>query len=294
MRIGIQLPQWGRAASREAILRIARLAETAGFDSVWASDHVVYPLDAPADYPYNVDRTPPFTPEDGYLEVLTTLAVVAGATERIRLGTSVLILPMRNILLTAKVVSTLDVLSSGRVTLALSAGWWQGEFEALGQNFEQRGPRFDEQLVVLRDLWTNGRAAAEGKNVNFSTVVSEPKPIQPGGPDLWIGGRGKRVWARIARSNVRGWHGIGHDRESIGSAQVAIAAACTEHKRDFSTVGFSTATGMPTTAEKILSRIGALTTANVDQVVFIPRGDDLDSILGSIDLFGSSVKPKLS
>src|ERR1700681_4260340 len=112
-RIGIQLPQWGAAASRKNVLEIARAAEAMGFDSVWASDHVVYPLEGSTPYPYAGSGDKPFTPDEGYLEALTTLAVVAGATSTIQLGTSVLILPMRETLLTAKAIATLDVLSDG-------------------------------------------------------------------------------------------------------------------------------------------------------------------------------------
>src|SRR5690606_13841349 len=108
---------------------IAQAAEAAGFDSVWASDHIVHPLTGEAPYPYGSGELP-FRAEDGYLEALTTLAFVAGCTERIRLGTSVLVLPMREVLLTGKVLASLDALSGGRVAVTVATGWWQAEYEA--------------------------------------------------------------------------------------------------------------------------------------------------------------------
>jgi probable F420-dependent oxidoreductase len=293
LRVGIQLPQWGDGANRDGLLSIATAAEAAGFDSVWASDHVVYPLNGEADYPY-ASGGPPFKPEDGYLEALTTLAVVAGATTRIRLGTSVLILPMREVLLTAKVIATLDVLSGGRTVIAVAAGWWRAEFEALGAAFDSRGRRLDEQLEALTALWTEGRHEMSGGEVRFPPVVVEPRPIQPGGPELWIGGKGARTWRRIASSAAAGWHGIGHRPEVLEEARGGLEKACLAAGRDPASVRYSTATGMPAEAERLLARLQSMSELGFSQVVLIPREDRLSSILEAITQFGQTVRPNLA
>ena len=292
VQIGIQLPQWGAAADRAGVLAVAQAAEAAGFDAVWASDHPVYPLDAAAEYPYS-SGGPPFTPDDGYLEVLTTLAFVAGATQSIRLGTSVLILPMRNVLLTAKALATLDVLSGGRVVVAVGAGWWQGEFEALGASFRHRGTTLDEQLEALRGLWTRGEYEMRGEQVRFQLVALKPLPVQRDGPEVWVGGDGPRTWARVAGASVAGWHGIGYRPEKIRAAQAAIAAACRVTGRDPATVRFSTATGLPDTKPKFFERLELLHNLGISQVVLIPHDASVASILEAIRLYGEEVRPHL-
>jgi probable F420-dependent oxidoreductase len=294
MRIGIQLPQWGELATRAAVVRIARAAEDAGFDSVWVSDHVVYPLEGEANYPQSADGSPPFKAEEGYLEAIAMLGVVAGATERVGLGTSVLVLPMRNLLLTAKSLATLDVLSGGRVSIAVATGWWTAEFEALGADFAKRGTVLDQQLKAVAELWSLGRAKADGDGVKFPLVVSEPRPIQAGGPPIWVGGEGPRVWRRIARSIAVGWHGVGYKAAAFDAARDGITAACRESGRDPAGVRLSTATGMPAAPDRLLGRIQALVDAGLSQVVFIPRSDSLEAVLEAIEMFGTQVRPRLS
>src|SRR5262249_21335608 len=158
--IGVHLQTWGAFARRPAILSVARTVEDAGLDSVWVADRVVFPLRSRTQYPYGELL---YAAEDGFLEALSTLAVVAGATSRISLGTSALVLPTRHPLLLAKSIATLDVLSEGRIVLAVGIGWWREEYEALGVPFERRGHRFEEQIRILRRLWTDGRAAHNGE-----------------------------------------------------------------------------------------------------------------------------------
>ena len=125
MKIGLHVPQWGPDATRSGVLSVARAVEDAGLDSVWVADHVVYPLRSQSRYPYREEGTP-FAPEEGFLDAITTLGALAGATKRVLLGTSVLVLPMREPLQVAKALATLDVLSDGRVIAGVGAGWWGG------------------------------------------------------------------------------------------------------------------------------------------------------------------------
>jgi alkanesulfonate monooxygenase SsuD/methylene tetrahydromethanopterin reductase-like flavin-dependent oxidoreductase (luciferase family) len=138
MRYGFYLPTRGPTATRDGILALAREGERLGLHSAMIADHIVFPVESRSTYPYTVDGNHPSVADA--LETFSILGVVAGATERLRLVTSVLVLPYRNPVLTAKMVASLDVLSGGRVTLGVGAGWLQEEFEALDSPaFEARG-----------------------------------------------------------------------------------------------------------------------------------------------------------
>lgn len=182
----------------------ARHAEDLGFDALWLPDHVVMPARYASRYPYQ-DQGPdgdfrPY-PFDGapFPEPFTALAFVAGATERIRLSTGVLILPERNPVLFAKQVATLDGLSGGRLQLGVGIGWLREEFEALGMKWEGRGRRMDECIEAMRALWTGEPASYHGEFVAFDDVVCDPRPLQPGGVPLIIGGHSEAAARRAGR-----------------------------------------------------------------------------------------------
>src|SRR6201993_201130 len=145
MRYGFYLPTRGPTATRDGILALAREGERLGLHSAMIADHIVFPVESQSTYPYTVDRRHPGGGDA--LETFSILGVVAGATERLRLVTSVLVLPYRNPVLTAKMAATLDVLSGGRLTLGVGAGWLKEEFEALGNpDFAQRGAVTNEWI----------------------------------------------------------------------------------------------------------------------------------------------------
>ncbi len=273
VRHGLQLPQSGRLANRGEVLGLAVEAEDAGLDSVWVSDHLVHPVDHAGTYPYSRTGDVPFDPEDGYLEALVTLATIAGGTERVRLGTSVLVLPMRDTLATVKQLTSLDVLCEGRLDLAVGAGWWEEEYRALGKPFATRGTRLDEQLVVLETLWRDGRGSFDGREVSFPPVTVRPLPVQAGRPSLWIAGAGRRVFERVARHEGAGWHGIGADPGRIEGAKAAIAEACRAAGRD-DPVPLSVAVTVPRTRGELEDRVERLRGLGISQIVWIPHGRD--------------------
>ncbi|NKQ56110.1 TIGR03619 family F420-dependent LLM class oxidoreductase [Amycolatopsis sp. K13G38] len=293
MKIGIHLPQWGPSASRVGVLDVARTAESAGFDSVWVADHIVYPSKSASTYPYRSAGLP-FTAEDGFLEALTTLAVVAGATERIGLGTSVLVLPMREPLLAAKTIASLDVLSEGRVSIAVGAGWWREEFAAVGAPFAGRGERFDEQLRLLRRLWTTGAGSGE-REYRFDEVTCRPLPVQSGGPRLWIGGTGPVSLRRAARLGD-GWHAVGRDIDALVRGRQEVERLAREYGRDPNTLAMSTSTGLGRSPAHTHERLLALRQAGLDQVVVNAGGPDASAstICREIEVFASKVSPALA
>jgi alkanesulfonate monooxygenase SsuD/methylene tetrahydromethanopterin reductase-like flavin-dependent oxidoreductase (luciferase family) len=139
MKIGCHLPMFGPIGTRHSVLTFARRMEALGYDSLWASDHVVIPHRIASRYPYSPTGKFPLAPEVPFLEPLTTLALVAGVTERVQLGTSILVLPHRNPVLAAKMAATIDHLSEGRLVLGVGVGWMREEIELLGGNYDRRG-----------------------------------------------------------------------------------------------------------------------------------------------------------
>lgn len=168
------------AQSRDGVLDMARRVEAAGFDSVWAGDHISF-----------------YVP---ILESLTLLSFVAGATQRVKLGTGVYLLPLRHPTTTAKVAATLDVLSGGRLILGVGVGGeFPPEFEASGVPVGERGGRANEAIAVLRKLWSENGVAHEGRHFRFGPVSIDPKPLQPGGPPIIVGGRKPPAFRRAGR-----------------------------------------------------------------------------------------------
>jgi len=211
LAIGCTLPASSVASDPAALAGLAQTAEDLGYDSVWLSDHVVIPERIASSYPYSPDGRFPTLATQPYLEPLAGLGYLAGVTRRIRLGTHVLILPYRHPLLTAKMVATLDNLSGGRVDLGIGVGWMREEFEALGLEervFTRRGAATDEQVRILKTVWTEDVASFEGEFYRFDRLGAKPHPLQKPYPPIWVGGHSKAALRRTARFGD-GWLPIG-------------------------------------------------------------------------------------
>jgi len=193
MRLGIHLPQIGRKAGPESIRRAAIQAEDLGFADVWTSEHIILPNGAP--YP----------PSPSFYDPVLALTWAAAYTSRVRLGTSVLVLPMRHPLPLAKELATLQNLSQGRFILGAGVGWLEAEFEALGVPFHQRGRRMDEGIAMMRAVWGEDPVTFEAKTIPavIEKMRMQPKPEQP--IPIWIGGTSEPALKRAARHE--GWHG---------------------------------------------------------------------------------------
>ena len=209
MLIGFDVPTRGPLATPDDLVRIATEGEAMGFGYGTFSDHIVIPADIQARYPYSQTGEFPAGGRGEWQEQLTAIAFLAGKTKRLRFVTSVMVVPHRPAVLTAKVLSTIDVLSGGRLTVGCGAGWLKEEFEAVGTPpFAERGAVTDEYLQAFRELWTQPKPKFHGRYVQFDNINFEPKPVQKPHPPLWIGGESPPALRRAARLGD-GWYPIG-------------------------------------------------------------------------------------
>lgn len=196
MKIGVFLPISGRAAGPDTLMEAARGAEAQGFDAVWSADRVVTPWTIDTSYPYAENHEFIVPPDRPFLDSLTCLAFLAGVTERITLGISVLVLPYRHPLAWTRVAASIEQLSKGRLIMGVGVGWMEEEFAALGVPFKDRGRMTDEQLEILKSLWSDDHISFSGQHYNFADVAFYPKPIQRPRIPIWIGGEGAAAQRR--------------------------------------------------------------------------------------------------
>ena len=198
MRFGLFGINFGPCADPALQRRIAIAAEESGFESIWTGEHVVMPL---------VDNPVPTSPETPFLDSIATLTSVAAYTSRIRLGTGILVMPHHNPVLLAKALTTLDVLSGGRLIAGFAGGYVEAEFRALGVPFADRGAITDDSLAAIRALWTQELPEHRGRFARFGGIRFEPKPLQRPHPPIVIGGRAAPALRRAARE-ADGWYGF--------------------------------------------------------------------------------------
>jgi probable F420-dependent oxidoreductase len=228
MRYGFYLPTRGQTAAPEALATLLARGETLGFDSVMVADHVVFPVTIESKYPYTVSGA--FPGGGDALEQLTLMAFVAGKTTSLRLVSSVMILPHRNPLVTAKMLATIDVLSNGRLTVGVGVGWMREEFRALAApDFDRRGAVSDEYLRIFKTLWTQCPASFAGEFYRFDSIRCLPQPVQKPHPPIWIGGHSKVALRRAARHGD-GWHPVGAN-PAVPLRPAELAASLDELRR---------------------------------------------------------------
>jgi probable F420-dependent oxidoreductase len=201
----------GETTAPEALAQRARAAEDAGFESIWVGDHIALPDDAP-DAAY-----------DPRLEAIVTLVHLAAVTRRVRLGLGVIVLPQRQPVLLAKQLTSLDVLSGGRLIVGLGAGYVEAELRALGASLADRGARTDEYIAAMRALWDEPVPEFEGDFVSFSRVVQRPRPVQRPHPPLVIGGDSPAAYRRARAAG--GWYGWERTPEQVAAVRGELGAA---------------------------------------------------------------------
>lgn len=203
MKLGINIPNLGPAAGPEGIARVAQKAEELGYDSLWSTERLLFPVNPRTGYG-GMEGVP--LPE-GYkyqLDPLDTLSYAAAVTKRARLGTSVLDLPYYNPVMLARRITTLDILSGGRAVIGLGQGWSPEEFEAAGASMKGRGPRADEAIRLMKAIWTQDPVEFSGKYFTVAKSIILPKPAQKGGPPIYMAAYAPSALKRVA-TLADGW-----------------------------------------------------------------------------------------
>jgi len=229
MRIGFALPLHGDAARPEALITIARRAEALGYHSLWVWERLLAPVQPKAPYPIGDGTHPQIF--KSVLDPLETLTFVAGHTSRVTLGTSVLILPWYNPVLLGRRLSTLDVLSKGRLRAGFGVGWLPDEFAAVGVPWAERGKRADEALQALKAIWTTDPVEFQGRYYRIPRSFIGPKPIQKPHPPIYMGAFTPAAMARIARE-ANGWSPVGLPLAAIPEMFGTIKAMARDAGRD--------------------------------------------------------------
>ena len=284
MKFGVFLPSHGPAKSVQAVKQVAQAAEQAGFDSLWAADHILV-------HEQHSDHS--------MIETFVTLGYVAAITERVTLGTTVLVLPQRDPILAAKQAASVDQYSNGRLILGVGVGWMEEEYGYLRTDFRQRGRIMDEWIDVMRVLWNEDQPTFRGEWISFEESLFEPRPVQEGGPPLTIGGVSD---AAIRRAATRGdgWQPI-HVEPEVVAAGVAKLRAWANgkpkrvifHSRAEIGEGADPAvTPICGSISAIIDRIGRYAEAGVEHMLFdFYTCTTADAIQSQLETIASEVFP---
>jgi probable F420-dependent oxidoreductase len=317
MKYGFTLPGRGQLATPERLGIIARKGEEFGFDSLLTGDHILVPRNISSVYPYTEGGEFPGSGSGESMEQITLLSYIAGQTSKIRLVTSVLIVPHRNPLIAAKSLATLDVLSGGRLVVGVGVGWMREEFEALGlPPFEERGAVTDEYIRAFKVLWTEDDPHFDGKYISFDDISFLPKPVQKPHPPIWVGGESRPALRRTAEL-ADGWYPLGSNPtfpmgtpEELKAGMERLAGYARRFGRDPSTIEtiyrthqfelLKQAAGpdrLPFVgdADQIAGDIRQYQDMGVTSMIwdFLRQTDDLDSMLGLMEDFSTQVWPKV-
>lgn len=198
MKLAVEFPSVAYREGGDGIIRLARGIEEIGYDQLDVFDHVVM------GYPAESRDTPRYPPQMPIMEALMLLSYVSSATSQIGLGTEVLVLPQRQPVLVAKQISTLDMLSGGRVRLGVGVGWQASEYDALEEDFSNRGDRMDEAIHILRNYWDEPKVTYKYKHYSSTSMALEPKPPQGKNLPIWIGGNVEQTFRRVGELG-NGW-----------------------------------------------------------------------------------------
>lgn len=253
----------------QAIATIARAAEQAGFESLWGGEHL-----ALAD-----PQTPasPMPPNIVFVDLNVTMAFAAAHTKALRFGTGIMLLPLRNPVVLAKQLASVDVMSGGRLIFGIGIGNLEFEFNAVGMPFDHKGPRAEEAIKAMRALWSMERAEFHGRFFSFAGVRAEPHPNQKPYPPLIFGGKSAYAFGRTARLGD-GWYGYGLDLDAAAKCIEGIRAACLRHRRRFEEIEISI-TPKGTLDRDLARRYEDL---GVRRLILPPRGRTVDEASAAI------------
>ncbi len=272
----------------EGATAMGQAAEAAGFESVWTVEHVLIPHGYESTYPYDASGRMPAPDDMDLPDPLIWLTWVAAHTERLKLGTGVLVLPQRNPAIVAKEVATLDVLSGGRVLLGVGAGWLEEEFDALGVPFERRGPRFDSYIAALRALWSDGATTFDDEFVTISNAFSRPRPAN-GTVPIVIGGHSAVAARRAGRIGDGFFPG---STDNLPALLQTMREAAEKAGRDPDAIEVTSGSADVFGPDPV-GAVQALADQGVHRVVIPPLAFDLAGITDALGTFGENVISKI-
>ncbi len=276
MKIGLfGLNMWP-CVTPQAVSVVAHAAEDAGFDSFWGGEHIALP-DPPT-------TSTPMSPRTVFVDLCVTIAFAAAHTRTLRFGTGIMILPLRNPVILAKQLASVDVLTRGRFILGVGISSIEQEYEAVGVPFAEKGKRAEEAIALMKSLWTMERPKFHGRFFSLEGVRAEPRPVQKPHVPIIFGGKSKYAFDRTARLGD-GWYGFGLDLEATSNCLNGIRAACSKHGRDFAHLDISVTPKGEADVE-LAHRLAAL---GVTRMIIAPRAKDLDQILQAVNIAGRTL-----
>ena len=260
MKFGLRYCNIGPLSQREPALELAQYAEAAGFESLWSIEHVVIPAGYQSAYPYSDDGRFGWSEKLDYPDPVMWLAVIAGATTTLKLGTAVMILPQRNPVVLAKELATIDMMSGGRMLFGAGSGWLEEEFDSIGVPFAERGPRTDEAIEVLRCLWSEEEATFAGQFHSFDRALMFPKPVQtiggkPAVPII-IGGHSKLAARRAGRTGD-GFFPARATPDDLGELLAVVDKTAKDHGRSMDDVEITAGSVFDLDAARAFEQMGA-------------------------------------
>ncbi len=288
MKFGIHFVNVGPFQFPDHLENLARSAEEAGFESLFSVEHVVVPKGYTSEYPYSESGRMPGNEDSPIPDPLLPLAFVAACTERIRFGPGVVILPQRHPAYVAKELATLDVLSGGRALLGVGIGWLQEEFETVGVPFAERAARTEESIRAIRSLWKEGAEAFEGEFYRWGPVYSNPKPAQPGGVPIHVGGHVENAARRAARLGDGFFPARGDDPEKLAALLGAMRDECGKIGRDPAEIEVTTGGTI-----RDLDTVRRFEEAGVSRLVIGPPGFGPDEVRRGCLEFGEKIISRL-
>src|SRR5439155_5118603 len=269
-----------------------REAESRGIASLWVSDHVVFPRSTSGEYP---GGRFPHAPDTPYLEPVAVLAAAAMATERARLGASVFILGHRHPVVMAKMLTTIDALSNGRLICGVGVGWWKEELQILGTPFHARGRQANEALRVFKELWTNDKPSFEGEFFRFSDVGFAPKPVQKPHPPIWVGGDSPGAFRRVVTLGD-GWHATSKTPAELKEALGRLRAVADKAGRAFETIELSIRFALRDEllaqgTQAVVDLLAEYKRLGLRHIVLEFRRDSLGEMLEILELVAKEIRP---
>jgi probable F420-dependent oxidoreductase len=295
MRFALGAVGTGSTVRPEWLAQVVQKAEGLGFESAWVPEHLVVPIDMRTPYPYAADGKFPGGALAGIHDPLLALAFLAGCTQRIKLGTGVYVLPLRNPLAVARAVASLDVLSNGRFLFGVGIGWLEEEFTAVGMSFKDRAARTREWVAIMKTLWTQETPQFTGRFHSFPPVGFNPKPVQKPHPPIIFGGESRPALKRAAEL-ADGWYGTRFTPERIRPTLALLKELTEAAGRDFTR--FEITSGIEPGQPLTLDTVRRFAEAGVHRLMvfapgFVPRARFATDLYPQMERFAEEIIAKM-